>query len=214
MSALYYFGIIEGVVHSRGEDAFPVKFWQALKMIGEELGAPKGLLAEHVQSANVSRASVQIRDEIALIDVDDTDVVDIQEDIDLKGYDTKDITAVLKKPRKEWSPEAKAAARERALARGLGKRKESDSTLEAISPPPIPVSRSAGPRSSIGDIKDSDWADIKRMRANGLPDNRIASSFDVEVDYLQRFCDRMLLAEHERTRSTSVRSSGSDQGNG
>lgn len=40
MTALYYLGIIEGVAQARGEDAYPVKFWHALKMLAEELHAP------------------------------------------------------------------------------------------------------------------------------------------------------------------------------
>lgn len=41
MTTLYYLGIIEGALHARGEDAYPVKVWHALKMLRDALDAPE-----------------------------------------------------------------------------------------------------------------------------------------------------------------------------
>jgi hypothetical protein len=40
MSALYHLGIIEGYLHSKGEDAHPVRVWSSLKALKEHLQAP------------------------------------------------------------------------------------------------------------------------------------------------------------------------------
>ncbi len=40
MSALYYFGIIEGALHAHGEAAYSVKVWHAMRMLAAELKVP------------------------------------------------------------------------------------------------------------------------------------------------------------------------------
>lgn len=42
-----------------------------------------------------------------------------------------------------------------------------------------------------GTLEDKDWGDIQKMRYNGLPDARIAKSYGIGLDYLQRFANRM-----------------------
>lgn len=91
------------------------------------------------------------------------------------------------KTRKPWSDEAKAAARERAIAMGFGKKERAET-------PPEKLSRDH--REYVGVREDytlveTDWGDIKTMRKNGLPEARIAGSYQVGVDYLRRFVTKM-----------------------
>lgn len=105
------------------------------------------------------------------------------------------------RPRKPWSEAARAAARERAIARGFGKanaakpKKISPERFDLEAPAKLaPVY--APPREDFT-LTDSDWKEIKLMRSNGLPDVRIARSLGVEHDYLLRFAARKLDEEAE-----------------
>lgn len=41
VTELYYLGIIKGYLHSKGEEAHPVKIWHAVKALGDVLKAPR-----------------------------------------------------------------------------------------------------------------------------------------------------------------------------
>lgn len=55
----------------------------------------------------------------------------------------------------------------------------------------------AGTRAD-GFLMDADWGDIKRMRNNGLPPERIAKHYGVEDGYLAGFIDRMEKREQKQ----------------
>lgn len=58
---LYFYGIIEGALHSKGEDAYSVKVWHALRMLGKLLGAPSILPQDQVVSAEVGGAIERLK---------------------------------------------------------------------------------------------------------------------------------------------------------
>lgn len=65
-NALYYLGIIEGVAQARGEDAYPVKFWHSLKMLGEILQAPKVTDAPSAETAATPKAAAKLANDIVI----------------------------------------------------------------------------------------------------------------------------------------------------
>lgn len=93
MSGLYYLGIIEGAMHARGEEAYPVRVWHALKMLAEILKAPEILAA----------ASTPLSSDIK------ERILGIKEDL-LLANPEKPFEPPPEKKRKPWSPEARARA--------------------------------------------------------------------------------------------------------
>jgi hypothetical protein len=59
---LYYFGVIEGALHAKGEDAYSVKVWHALRMLGKLLGVPTIMHEDLVIPAKVERAIAAMKD--------------------------------------------------------------------------------------------------------------------------------------------------------
>lgn len=177
-----------------------------------------------VQNLNVSSEPVQKVDEIEYnmkthpikpyASIDGNGKIEVvilerrpdREDLGVKQAEIPEILPNGKKPRKPYPPrseeqkaklrDALAAARARKLAGAGPKDSEPDS------PPPTgyqqafsaPIRTTNAAQTDVT-LTDNDWADIKRMRKNGLPDLRIASSLDVELEYLQRFTERMTSQE-------------------
>jgi hypothetical protein len=106
-SVLYYLGIIEGVAQARGEDAYPVVFWHALKMLSEALEIPNIIPAAEKPLEKPTQEAV------------------ILPPITQRALE-KAASAASEKPKRQWSPEARARAAQRIEDRLLAKGQQTD----------------------------------------------------------------------------------------
>lgn len=113
MSALYYLGIIEGVAQARGEDAYPVKFWHALKMLGEELKSPCVIKPE-MTLPKITRKALAMAES----GVDEAEELS---EAPAEGVEKK----------RQWSPEARARAAQRKADR-LAREKSTRPSYNAV----------------------------------------------------------------------------------
>lgn len=122
------------------------------------------------------------------------------------------------KPRKPLTPEQLEAMRQRCAEmreRKANKKSESNATANQISSPAkITPPRQDTPADRLIDnhneyagerdepvLMDEDWPDIKVMRKNGLSVVRIASSYNVDLQYMQNFISKMEAFDKAKERS-------------
>ena len=67
---LYYFGIIEGSLHAKGEDAYSVKVWHAQRMLGKLLGVPTVTPEDQVVPAKVEKAIATLKEAVETVTED------------------------------------------------------------------------------------------------------------------------------------------------
>lgn len=168
---------------------------------------PKNAVEEMAEDA---KSFAEITKELTDIDIDNIPPV-------MRAGDTPPLE---KKPRKKYtlSEEAKITRRaslEKARAARTAKRlsvspaDDEDTPPRATrinTPPDVLIEKH---KDYIGEredatLVDEDWGDIKKMRANGLPEERIAKSYGVGRLYLAHFTQTMTARdaaqqEHHRT---------------
>lgn len=215
--ALYHLGIIEGCLHARGEDAYPVKIWNSLKLLKDAL-----VIAPIVPEKQITTKPLQeeiVLPKITQMGLDKAAAIASQTVVDKRAEPSNDDEKQEeeqfsdspvklepeKKPRKPMPPlseERKAALRiqlQQARAVRAAKKDTEFSPEEPEEKSPLkprtdtPSDRLIDTHTGYvgertdGTLTDADWGDIQKMRYNGLPDARIAKHYGIDEGYLMRF---------------------------